>query len=160
MGCITWTLYKCSSSGRINFEHNTGLPYVRISLCKKVHIPVEETSYTEEKVILDLTESSIKNDYILSLKELHMKYSNIPVLPKQFCQFAKMDGNYLWPYFKNIGGLYASVNKILEHFPSWESIKESDMWAKNGWDETKHNLFKECLEWCQKQGGFCGEWPY
>jgi hypothetical protein len=87
-----------------------------------------------------------------------------PIFPEQFRRFARMDGNYIWPYVKNVvggwSGCSSDIAPLLKHFPTWDSIKESDEWAQHGWDETAHNLFKECLEWCDAQGGFWAEWPY
>lgn len=145
MGCITWTLFNNKSARQIYFEPDTGLPYTIEVIYKKVYIPLKEIPFVEEK------------------ENLSVEDKNMPILPERFRQFARMDGNYLWPYFKNVNysiPLKAPVYYLLQHFPTWESIKESDEWAQNNWDETKHNLFKECLEWCNTQKGFWGQWPY
>ena len=157
MGYITWRLFTSTkSSGYIYFEPDTGLPYKIKTIYKKVYIPVKGKKFVEEKLVED---KSIKDE------EKTIEECYVSILPERFRQFARMDGNYLWPYFKNVDGMYGSLQApiyhILQYFPTWESIKESDKWTQNGWDETKHNLFKECLEWCNTQEMvFWGEWPY
>jgi hypothetical protein len=158
MGCITWGLYNISIKGNIYYEKETGLPFTYKSIRKKVYIPTNDDIPVKESIWFESEE-----------EDTSMEKISLPILSERFRQFARMDGNYLWPYFKNVEGksgiaYRAPVHLILEYFPTWETVEKSDEWKKHGpnndWDETKHNLFKECLEWCNKQGGFCGEWPW
>jgi hypothetical protein len=151
MGHITWMLNKNipNSTDIVHFEPDTGLPYTFKMIQTKIYIPVKGTKSIEDTYVEDT-----------SVEDTSVEENDVPILPEQYRQFAKMDGNHLYPYFCKTDFMITDIALILKHYPSWESIKESDEWAKNGWDETKHNLFKECLEWCNTQGGFWGQWPY
>lgn len=141
MGWITWTLYRLPESrdGSL-FYHiqydKSGWPHKRHSFW---HSCEQGGGYPSLR----------KEDQL--------------TIPEKYCPFITMDGNHLSHYFKDINGGFgtymADVPTILKTFPTWESIKDSDDWAKHGWDETKHNLFKECLEWCAAQGRFVAMWP-
>jgi hypothetical protein len=154
MGYITWVLQRTlpEFKGVIYFDPDTGHPYTYEIIQKKVYLPMKEKPNVDyENACLPMEEKP------------SVVHKNMIKLPERFCQFAKMGGNYLFPYFSNgpLKNHYrADINLLLENFPTWESIKENDDLSKNEWDETKHNLFKECLEWCAKQGGFSGLWPW
>ena len=142
MGYLTWSLFRITKEPRaIYYEPKTGLPYTYEIVQKKVYVDVHVKNSVDTK--------------------------DIQALPERFRQFSEMNGNYLWPYFRKVDRekhvLEADVSLLLENFPTWENVKKSDEldeFTKHGWDEEKHNLFKECLEWCKEQGGFWGKWPY
>lgn len=142
MGLLSWTLFRINTINKefIYYESETGRPYIF------------ETIQTGESI---------------PVREKRLKDHFEPGLPERFRQFARMDGNYLWPYVRTVDRKYAIVHAdvalLLEHFPTWEYIRNSEQFDelnKNGWNENKHNLFKECLAWSKGQGGFWGEWPY
>jgi hypothetical protein len=84
-------------------------------------------------------------------------------LPEQFRRFAQMRGHHLMHYvqrFSDTNIFEASPYALLHRFPEWSAIKDSDRWAEYEWDETQHNLLKECLEWCDQKGGFNVSWSY
>ena len=163
MGWITWRLYSIyyrndnSVSGSVYYEPDTGLPYTYECIRKKVYLHVKGgVPAPAEEEAVQTEEAPVQDSH------------PVPALPQRFSQFATIDGNHLWPYIEIVDRKYSrlddTISLILKHFPTWESVKNSDSWAKHGvtsgWDETKHNLFKECLEWCNEQGRFYSEWGY
>jgi hypothetical protein len=85
-------------------------------------------------------------------------------IPERFIGFTNMRGWHLMEYVRPIDmeeDCYtANTFTLLYYFPEWESIKDSKALAEVDWDEAKHNLFKEFLEWCDERGGFTASWSY
>jgi hypothetical protein len=86
-------------------------------------------------------------------------------IPEHLRSFAQMRGWHLIHYVKHIdqdgaGPSRAGPEALLYEFPSWEDIKENECWKYADWDEAKHNLFKEFLQWCAEKGGFSVSWSY
>ncbi len=63
-------------------------------------------------------------------------------------------------YFNNKDIYDIPVYEFIEHFPSWEDVKNHHRYYDE-WDENDHNKFKMILEWCNKQDiSFRVRWSY
>ncbi len=103
--------------------------------------------------------------YIFLDKKIYVDVNRDSILPEKIRQFAVLNGPHFRCYYDVVRQwTYYDVdidNAILaKHYPSWESIEGKEELANHGWDETKHNGFKEFLDWSNAQGGFIGDWSY
>lgn len=85
-------------------------------------------------------------------------------VPERFLPFMEMRGwhlmEYVGPIDREEDRTNANTFTLLYYFPEWESIKNSKSFEATSWDEAKHTLFKEFLEWADEKGGFTAAWSY
>jgi hypothetical protein len=93
-----------------------------------------------------------KNNIIL--KEYDLK---LPIVPEKYWSYIEMRGKIFYAYTQifNEQNIYTtSTEDLLEAFPSWDYVKESEWYVdydKSAWNEENHNLLKECLVWFSSQ---------
>jgi hypothetical protein len=87
------------------------------------------------------------------------------VVPQKYREFLSTRVGYISCYTKgaeiDMRNFHMKVNELLEYFPTWQEVTE--MW--NGvnldiWNEEKHTLFKEALEWFASKNCFMASWWY
>lgn len=85
-------------------------------------------------------------------------------VPERFLPFMEMRGwhlmEYVGPIDREEDRTNANTFTLLYYFPEWAQIKDSKSFEGTSWDEAKHTLFKEFLEWAEKRGGFSAAWNY
>lgn len=86
------------------------------------------------------------------------------VVPEEHRRFVDLHGHFLHSYTISCEGddkYEADVSELLESFPSWDDVSDSDSIKRYDWTEDDHNAFKKALEWFKSQRiSFYATWSY
>jgi len=88
------------------------------------------------------------------------------VVPEGLCSYLVGRGRIFHAYteYFNQDDIYnTSVDRFLEHYPSWEEVKKHSSYegSEYYWTEKDHDNFRLLLEWCEHQEvPFRVDWSY
>ena len=87
----------------------------------------------------------------------YQRFYTLPniTVPEDLREYLTGRGRHFHTYTRNAElqwGLSASVNFLLEKYPSWEEVKREN--EGTWWTEKDHEGFKKLLQWCDMQDVF------